>query len=102
MVKAKVKAALGEEGFKYITALTNAQVRKHASYLPSCPIPILEGKRLIVRRNESVRARERHRREDKLARLREKIAERNTFVNERPRAQCRSGARTTPRMGEAP
>ena len=44
MVKAKGKAALGEENFKYITALTNARsVRcsKPASYLPSCSIPIL-------------------------------------------------------------
>lgn len=99
MVKAKGKAALGEEDFKYITALTNAQVRR---LLKACILPPelfdtditeveCEGKRLIVRRNESVRARERHRRDDKLARLREKIAERNTFVNERPRAHAEAG-----------
>ncbi|MGH8568351.1 MAG: IS1634 family transposase [Gammaproteobacteria bacterium] len=99
MVKAKGKAALCEEGFKYITALTNAQIRtllkEHvlAPELFDTDITEVEceGKRLIVRRNESVRARERHRREDKLARLRERIAERNAFVHERPRAQAQAG-----------
>ena len=50
-----------------------------------------EGKRLIVRRNEAVRAREPHRREDKLACLREKIEHRNTFVATRPRANAHAG-----------
>ena len=36
MVKAKGKAALGEENFKYITALTNAQVR---TLLKACILP---------------------------------------------------------------
>ena len=99
MVKAKGKAALGEEGFKYITALTNAQVRtllKESVLQPELFDTDIteveyEGKRLIVRRNESVRTRERHRREDKLARLREKIHQRNAFVNERPRANAHAG-----------
>lgn len=99
MVKATGKAALGEEGFKYLTALTNAQVRrllKESILQPELFDTDLaeveyQGKRLIVRRNEAVRARERHRRQDKLARLRAKIDQRNTFVNQHPRAKAQAG-----------
>lgn len=99
MIKAKGKAALSEEGLKYITALTNAQVRtllKESVLQPELfDTPLAEvdyeGKRLIVRRNEAVRAREHHRREDKLACLREKIEHRNTFVATRPRADAHAG-----------
>ena len=99
MIKAKGKAALSEEGLKYITALTNAQVRtllKERVLQPELfDTPLTEvdyeGKRLIVRRNEAVRAREHHRREDKLACLREKIEHRNTFVATRPRANAHAG-----------
>ncbi len=99
MIKAKGKAALSEEGLKYITALTNAQVRtllKESVLQPELfDTPLTEvdyeGKRLIVRRNEAVRAREHHRREDKLACLREKIEHRNTFVATRPRANAHAG-----------
>jgi transposase len=101
MIKAKGKAALSEEGLKYITALTNAQVRtllKESVLQPELfDTPLTEvdyeGKRLIVRRNEAVRAREHHRREDKLACLREKIEHRNTFVATRPRANAHAGLR---------
>ena len=101
MIKAKGKAALSEEGLKYITALTNAQVRtllKESVLQPELfDTPLTEvdyeGKRLIVRRNEAVRAREHHRREDKLAGLREKIEHRNTFVATRPRANAHAGLR---------
>jgi len=99
MIKAKGKAALSKEGLKYITALTNAQVRtllKESVLQPELfdtPLTEVEyeGKRLIVRRNEAVRAREHHRREDKLACLREKIEQRNTFVATRPRANAHAG-----------
>lgn len=99
MVKATGKAVLGEEGFKYLTALTNAQVRrllKESILQPELFDTDLaeveyQGKRLIVRRNEAVRARERHRRQDKLARLRAKIDQRNTFVNQHPRAKAQAG-----------
>lgn len=99
MVKAKGKAALSEEGFKYITALTNAQIRtllKESVLQPELfDVELTEvehtGKRLIVRCNESVRARERRRREDKLARLKAEIEERNRYVEARPRANVQKG-----------
>lgn len=99
MIKAKGKQALAKEGWRYITALTDAQVRallKRNVLQPGLfDIDITEveheGKRLILRRNESTRHREQLRRQDKLARLKEKIDQRNAFVKERPRAKAQTG-----------
>jgi len=99
MIKAKGKAALSAEGWRYITALTDAQVRtllKQGVLQPDCFDAHLaevehDGKRLIVRRNDSVRVREERRRADKLEQLHEKIAERNAFVATSPRASAEKG-----------
>jgi hypothetical protein len=99
MIKAKGKAALSAEGWRYITALTDAQVRtllKQGVLQPDlfddhlCEVEH-EGKRLIVRRNEAVRIREARRRADKLKQLHEKIAERNAFVEQSQRASAEKG-----------
>ena len=99
MIKAKGKAALSAEGFRYITALTDAQVR---TFLKEgvlqtdlfdahlCEVEH-DDKRLIVRRNETVRVREERRREDKLAQLQAKVAERNAFVKNSKRANAATG-----------
>jgi transposase len=99
MIKAKGKAALSAEGFRYITALTDAQIR---SFLKEgvlqtdlfdahlCEVEH-DDKRLIVRRNETVRVREGRRREDKLAQLQAKVAERNAFVKNAKRANAATG-----------
>jgi hypothetical protein len=99
MIKAKGKAALSAEGFRYITALTDAQVRtllkQGVLQLDLFDTPLCEaehdGKRLIVRRNEAVRVREERRRADKLKQLQEKIAERNAFVEKSARASAEKG-----------
>ncbi|MGH8489585.1 MAG: IS1634 family transposase, partial [Gammaproteobacteria bacterium] len=99
MVKTKGKAALGAEQWKYITALTNAQIRallKERVLQPDLfDTEISEvnyqGRRLILRRNEAVRYREQERREDKLSRLREKLAQRNSFVQSHRRANPKAG-----------
>ena len=99
MIKAKGKAALSAEGFRYITALTDAQVRtllkQGVLQLDLFDTPLCEvehdGKRLIVRRNEAVRVREARRRADKLKQLQEKIAERNAFVEKSKRASAEKG-----------
>jgi transposase len=99
MVKAKGKAALGAEQWKYITALTNAQIRallkQGVLQLDLFDTEISEvehqGQRLILRRNEAIRSREQGRREDKLSRLREKIAQRNGFVATHRRARPQAG-----------
>jgi len=99
MIKAKGKAALSAEGWRYITALTDAQVRtllKHGVLQADlfdahlCEVEH-ECKRLIVRRNDSVRVREERRRTDKLELLQKKIAERNAFVTGAKRANAQVG-----------
>ncbi|MGH8613166.1 MAG: IS1634 family transposase [Gammaproteobacteria bacterium] len=99
MVKTKGKAALGAEQWKYITALTNAQIRallKERVLQPDLfDTEISEvdyqGRRLILRRNDAVRYREQERREDKLSRLREQLAQRNSFVQTHRRANPKAG-----------
>jgi transposase len=99
MIKAKGKQALANEGWRYISALTNAQIRsllKNRVLQPELFDQDLsevehEGKRLILRRNEAVRYREQQRRADKLARLQENIKARNAFVDEHARAQPQAG-----------
>jgi len=99
MIKAKGKAALSAQGFRYITALTDAQVRTFLKEgvlqtdlfdAPLCEVEH-DDKRLIVRRNETVRVREERRREDKLAQLQAKIADRNAFVKNSRRASAATG-----------
>ena len=99
MIKAKGKEALSAEGFRYITALTDAQVRtllKQGVLQPDlfdthlCEVEH-DGKRLVVRRNDTVRVREERRREDKLKQLQEKVDERNAFVAKSSRASAEKG-----------
>lgn len=101
MIKAKGKQALASEGWRYISALTNAQIRtllKSQVLQPGLFDQELsevehDGKRLILRRNEAVRYREQKRRADKLMRLQQKISQRNAFVDEHARAQPEAGLR---------
>jgi transposase len=101
MVKSKGKEALRENGFKYITALTNPQVRKllkegvlQFDLFDKTVCEAQHGAlRLVLRRNEKVRRKEEMRREDKLHRLEELIQMRNTFVSASKRAEPESGLR---------
>jgi len=102
MIKAKGKAALSAQGFRYITALTNAQVRTllkqgvlQTDLFDEHLCEVEHGdKRLIVRRNDTVRVREERRRADKLTQLQRKIAERNSFVEKSARASAAKGLAT--------
>jgi hypothetical protein len=105
MIKAKGKAALSAEGWRYITALTDGQVRtllKQGVLQPDlfdadlCEVEH-DGKRLIVRRNDTVRVREERRRADKLQQLQEQIAARNAFVGKSQRASAEKGLATLQR-----
>lgn len=101
MVKSKGKQALAENGFKYITALTDAQVRKllkekviQLDLFDRDVCEVAHGNlRLILRRNDAVRRKEYRRREDKLDRLRELIARRNAFVATSRHADPEAGLR---------
>jgi transposase len=99
MIKSKGKEALSAEGWKYITALTRAQIRtllKSQVLQPDLFDTALhevehDGKRFILRRNEAIQTRARRRRDDKLQRLQEKLQSRNAFVANSSRANPEAG-----------
>jgi transposase len=99
MITTNGKAALSSEQGKYITALTNAQIRtllKREVLQPElfdtalCEVEP-EGNRLMLRRNEAVRAREAQRRADKRERLPANLAQPNAKVTQSTRAQPEAG-----------
>ncbi len=102
MVKSTGKKALADvEGFRYITALTDPQVRKllkngviQPSLFSEDVVAVIDGDvRYILRRCEIRQRKEQHRRRDKIACLQEKISKRNEFVRSSRRAQPESGLR---------
>lgn len=101
MVKSKGIQVLQSAQLRYITALTDPQIRgllsKKVLQLELFSEQICEvegeGVRYILRKNELEAARERHRLEDKLAKLARKIAARNEVVKEKPRCEPEAGQR---------
>ena len=101
MVKSRGKQELEQRGLHYITALTDPQIRRLLSQgvlqleLFSERICEVEdhGVRYVLRRNEDTAAREKHRLEDKLARLESKIAARNLWAGQHPRSKPKTGLR---------
>lgn len=101
MIKSTGKTALTDEGLRYITALTDPQVRtllkKGVIQLHLFDETVQEvahgDRRLILRRNEAVRQKEAARRQDKVAKLHRLIAERNAVVQDAKRAQPEAGLR---------
>jgi plasmid stabilization system protein ParE len=101
MVKSKGKQALKEAGLHYISALTDPQIRRLLGEgtlqmglfsEEVCEVEA-EGVRYLLRKNEAEAARERHRLEDKLAKLQRKLEERNEKVEKSPRCQPEAGLR---------
>jgi hypothetical protein len=99
MLKSRPRAMLAEAGFRYLTALTDAQVRallrKGVLQMGLFDEEVAEvqdapERRLLLRLNPDTRARERQRRADQLDRVSRKVEERNAFVLERPRASPQS------------
>jgi len=101
MIKAKGKVQLEQAHFRYITALTNPQIRKLIKADVMQPELFDEevvevthgGKRLVLRRDPATHRKERHRRDDKLQRLAKRVAERNAFVAQSTRAKPEAGLR---------
>ena len=101
MVKSKGIQALEKANLHYITALTDPQIRSLLGQkilqleLFSEQICEVEGVgvRYVLRKNEKEAARERHRLEDKLEKLTEKIAARNEQVKNKPRCRPEAGQR---------
>src|SRR5208283_5203511 len=88
-------------GLRYITALTDMQIRRllgqgilQLSLFSEqvCEVQAA-GVRYILRKNPAEAEREQHRREDKLAKLEAKMAARNQQVREHPRCQPEAGRR---------
>jgi transposase len=101
MVKSKGKQALEEAGLRYISALTDPQIRKLLSTgtlqmslfaEQVCEVEA-DGVRYVLRKNEAEAARAQYRLEDKLAQLGRKVARRNQQVQESKRCQPEAGQR---------
>jgi transposase len=101
MVKSKGRRELEQRGLHYITALTDPQVRRLLGQgilqleLFSEQLCEVEdhGIRYVLRRNQDTEAREKHRLEDKLAKLESKIAARNLQTQQHPHCQVEAGLR---------
>jgi transposase len=101
MVKSKGKQALTAAGLRYITALTDPQIRgllgQGILQLSLFSEQVCEVQadrvRYILRKNPAEAEREQHRREDKLTKLEAQVAARNQQVGEHPRCQPEVGRR---------
>ena len=101
MVKSKGKQALQEAGLRYITALTDPQIRRLLAegtlqlglfHEKVCEVEA-DGVRYLLRKNESEAAREQHRLQDKLAKLEGILKRRNQQVQDSERCQPEAGIR---------
>src|SRR5450759_4685796 len=99
MVKKAGKQALGEAGFRYISALTDPQIRNRLAKgtwqldlfaEQVCEVEA-DGVRYVLRNNPDETRRIEHRLEDKLAKLRSKIAQRNERVEKSSRCKPEAG-----------
>ena len=101
MVKSKGKQILKDADLRYITALTDPQIRRLLAdgtlQLGLFDEKVCEveaaGVRYLLRKNESEAAKERHRLADKLAKLSGKIERRNRQVEASVRCQPEAGSR---------
>ena len=101
MIKALGQAAVGEANIRYVTALTDPQVRKllATGVLPldlfdDQPAEVTVGdQRYVLRRKPQTQARERARRADQWARVRARIEARNAAVAKAPRCDPASSLR---------
>jgi transposase len=101
MIKRLGKAALGEAQFRYVTALTDPQIRAllkqkrlQLELFEDKPAEVeLDGKRYVLRRNPQTQARERARRADQWARVQAKLTARNQQMEKKPRSDPQSSLR---------
>jgi hypothetical protein len=95
MIKQMGKQALGEAGFRYVTALTDPQIRRllgqkvlQIDFFDQEPLAIeWEGLRLVLRCNPDTRARECQRRLDQCRRIEQRLAAGNERLVQKPRAR---------------
>jgi hypothetical protein len=95
MIKKMGKAALGTAGYRYVTALTNPQIRKllankvlSPELFDEEPAAVeYENRRLILRCNPATRDRDRQRRLSQYQRLEQRLAAGNQRLAQKPRAK---------------
>jgi len=95
MIKKMGKAELGAAGYRYVTALTNPQIRKllakkllSPELFGEEPASVdYEGRRLILRCNPATRERDQHRRPSQYQRLGQRLAAGNQRLAKKPRAK---------------
>lgn len=95
MIKKMGKATLGDAGYRYVTALTDPQIRKLLAKKVITPElfdeePAAvehEGRRLILRCNPATRERDAHRRLSQFQRIEQRLAAGNQRLAEKPRAK---------------
>jgi len=101
MIKRMGKQALGEANFRYVSALTDPQIRAllqkgvlQLGLFEDKPAEVeANGKRYVLRCNPQTQARERSRREDKWKKVRAKIQARNEAVEKSSKKQEQSSLR---------
>lgn len=98
MLKTQGRHLLSEQGFRFVTALSDPQVRKLLSegtlqmelfteQVSEVTSP--EGLRYILRRNPATLERHRGRRADQLAKVQSKVEARNAWLEKHPRAKAK-------------
>src|SRR5512136_2703983 len=101
MVKSKGKQILKDADLRYITALTDPQIRRLLAegtlqlglfHEKICEVET-DGVRYLLRKNESEAVRERHRLQDKLSKLAAKMQLRNRQVEASARCQAEGGCK---------
>ena len=105
MIKALGKAALGEAKFRYVTALTDPQVRTllkqkvfQLELFDDKPVEVeREGKRYVLRCNPDTKKREQARRKDQWEKLQTWIGTRNQEVEKNPKMDPQSSLRQAQR-----
>ncbi len=94
MLKGPERELLGAKGFRYVTALTDPELRRHLregtlrleDFTEQVGEVAGDGVRYVFKRTAATMERHRARRADQLARVQAKVDLRNAYVDARPRA----------------
>jgi hypothetical protein len=96
MLRGPARELLGAKGFRYVTALTDAEIRTHLAtgtlQIGMFDEKVVEaaapdGTRLVLRRNPKMTDRVRSKRADQLEKVRAKVKERNALMDAKPKAR---------------
>lgn len=106
MLKGPARELLAAKGYRYVTALTDPEVRRRLRegvlQLDLFGEDVVEvqdesGQRMLLRRIPATQQRHRSRRADQLSKVRARIAARNEYVATRPRADAKTSLKLAQR-----